>query len=84
MERPKPTSGEIVWTGVLKQEDLLIVGKRRYPSRGTMTGALPEMPASLTITPATVTVDKFPYPGSVVLVNSGPRLTTMRIHWTAK
>jgi hypothetical protein len=29
-------------------------------------------------------VDKYPYPGSVVLVNSGPHLTTMRIHWTAK
>ncbi len=83
VEAVKPAAGEIVWTGTLEQNDpLIIIG--RTSSRGTMTGALPEMPVNVTITPATVRVDKYPYPGSVVLVNNGPRLTTMRIHWTAK
>lgn len=61
---------------MLEQGDPVIVSKRRYPSRGTMTAALPEVPVSLKITPATVTVGKFPYPGPVVLMNNGPRLTT--------
>jgi len=86
VEPAKPTSGEVVWTGILEENAVLLINGRYAPAPpgGRMTGELPAVALNLTITPSTVRVHSSPSLGSVVLRNTGPRQTTVTIHWTAK
>jgi hypothetical protein len=74
----------VVWTGVLEPNAVLIINGRSTIPAGALSEALPSIPVALLITPAAVRVQAMPLPGSVVLHNTGPRQTTVRIRWTAR
>jgi hypothetical protein len=79
-------SGRIVWQGQLESNRVLTIQDGRYPSAGSLTGALPGHPVELEIEPAGVSIVTAPGQDNdwkLLVLHSGDQTRTeLTIKWT--
>ncbi len=79
-------SGRIVWQGQLDSNRVLTIQDGRYPSTGSLTGALPGHPVELEIEPAGVSIVAAPGQDNdwqLLVLHSGDQARTeLTIKWT--
>jgi hypothetical protein len=81
-----PQSGRLVWRGQLESNRVLTIQDGRYPSSGSLTGALPGQPVRIEIEPQGVTVVTAPGDENawkLLVIHSGDQAhSELIIKWT--
>jgi hypothetical protein len=86
LEVKPPAPGEMIWTGNLPKDGVLIIQDGRYASVGTVTGALPGVPIKIDLEPkeglTVVTAPARANNWKVLVINASQPQTEIIIRWS--